>query len=65
MASPLFFMIMNVYVDGFNVCHRCVHGTDYKWLDFHALVELCMRGESIQINTIYYFTAYTRGVISL
>ena len=32
-------MLTNVYVDGLNLYHRAVKGTDFKWLDVRLMVE--------------------------
>lgn len=48
-------MITNVYVDGFNLYHRALKGTRYKWLNLEALCHALL--PSYQINRIRYFTA--------
>ena len=50
-------MKTNFYVDGFNLYHGAVEGTQYKWLDLSKLFSLYYK--SCQINRIRYFTART------
>ncbi len=44
-----------MYVDGFNLYHRRLQGTPYKWLDLRALAESLAPGTII--GRIRYFTA--------
>ena len=48
--------ITYVYVDGFNLYHRAVKGTPYKWLDLKKLAMHLLRGDH-RIEAIKYFTA--------
>ncbi|MDA8219323.1 MAG: NYN domain-containing protein [Dehalococcoidales bacterium] len=48
-------MKTNIYVDGFNLYHRCVKGTPHKWLNIWHLCELMFPHYSIQ--RLRYFTA--------
>ena len=48
-------MITNVYIDGFNLYFRALHGTGFKWLDIRALSERLFPNDLIQ--TVNYFTA--------
>ncbi len=52
-------MKTNVYVDGFNLYHRAVQGTPYKWLDLSKLCESILPNHDI--NQIRYFTAYVHA----
>lgn len=45
-----------VYVDGFNLYHRAIRRTAYKWLDIGALVDHVL-GKRHCVTTIRYFTA--------
>lgn len=48
-------MRANFYVDGFNLYHRAVQGTRYKWLDLGKFCRFLLPEH--QINRIRYFTA--------
>jgi uncharacterized LabA/DUF88 family protein len=49
-------VLVNVYVDGFNLFYGCLKGTPYKWLDLDALAHrLVQPGD--QIHRIRYFSA--------
>jgi uncharacterized LabA/DUF88 family protein len=48
-------MILNVYVDAFNLYYGCLMETPYKWLNLRALCELSFPADTIQ--DIHYFTA--------
>jgi hypothetical protein len=48
-------MLVNVYVDGFNLYYGCLKGTSYKWLDLDALSRRLEPRH--RINRIRYFTA--------
>ncbi|MCH8206980.1 MAG: NYN domain-containing protein [Chloroflexi bacterium] len=48
-------MRTNIYVDGFNLYHRALQGTPYKWLDLSKLCQALLPKH--QINRIRYFTA--------
>ncbi len=48
-------MIVNVYVDGFNVYYGCLRGTPYRWLDLDALARRLFPNDAI--HRIRYFTA--------
>jgi hypothetical protein len=45
----------NVYIDGFNLFHGCLQGTDYRWLNLGALCRRLLPGNPI--NHIHYFTS--------
>ena len=49
-------MKTNIYIDGFNMYHRAVRGTPYKWLDLSKLCRTLLL-PAHQINRIRYFTA--------
>ncbi len=51
-------MILNVYVDAFNLYYGCLMDTPYKWLNMRALCELSFPAD--QIKDIHYFTARIR-----
>lgn len=44
-----------VYVDGFNLYHRKLQGTPYKWLNLRRFAELLLPKNDVQ--DIYYFSA--------
>ncbi|GAA2071478.1 NYN domain-containing protein [Actinomadura alba] len=48
-------MLVNVYVDGFNLYYGCLKGTPYKWLDLDALSRRLLPRD--RIHRIRYFTA--------
>jgi hypothetical protein len=48
-------MLVNVYVDGFNLFYGCIKGTPYKWLDLDALSRTMLPRD--RIHRIRYFTA--------
>ena len=48
-------MNTNVYIDGFNLYHRALEYSPYKWLDLDKLCQALL--PSHQINRIRYFTA--------
>jgi uncharacterized LabA/DUF88 family protein len=48
-------MVTNFYIDGFNLYHGSVKGTEYKWLDISALCQHLFPDRTI--NKIHYFTA--------
>ena len=48
-------MITNVYIDGFNLYHRALRGTPFRWLDLWRLSENLFPQDSIQ--SVGYFTA--------
>jgi hypothetical protein len=48
-------MILNVYVDAFNLYYGCLFATNHKWLDLHAFCQASFPAD--QINRIRYFTA--------
>jgi hypothetical protein len=48
-------VLVNVYVDGFNLYYGCLKGTPYKWLDLDALARRLLPRD--QIHRIRYFTA--------
>lgn len=49
-------MNVYVYVDGFNLFHRALRGTPYKWLDLCALsARLLDRADTVEV--VRYFTA--------
>ena len=47
------------YIDGFNLYHRAVKGTPYKWLDFESLIRKLIP-EEYKILKIRYFTAMVK-----
>lgn len=48
-------MIVNIYVDAFNLYYGCFLGIPYKWLDLRAF---CVNSfPDYDINSIHYFTA--------
>lgn len=49
-----------VYIDGFNLYHRDLKGSPYKWLDLKALFRELL-DDSNQIVKIKYFTALVSG----
>lgn len=49
-------MLVNVYVDGFNLYYGCLKGTPHKWLDLEALSRRLVPGD--EIHRIRYFTAH-------
>ena len=48
-------MKTNVYIDGFNLYHRALQNTPYKWLDLFKLSQALLPKH--EINRIRYFTA--------
>lgn len=48
-------MRANFYIDGFNLYHRSVEGTPYKWLDLGKLCKFLVSEHTL--NRIRYFTA--------
>lgn len=48
-------MLVNVYVDGFNLYYGCLKDTPYKWLDLDALCRTMLPRH--RIHRIRYFTA--------
>jgi uncharacterized LabA/DUF88 family protein len=52
-------MKANVYVDAFNLYHRALKGTPFKWLDIRKLCELAL--PRYWINRIHYCTALIQG----
>jgi hypothetical protein len=48
-------MLVNVYVDGFNLFYGCLRSTPYKWLDLDALSHRLLPRD--EIHRIRYFTA--------
>lgn len=52
-------MIVNVYVDGFNVYYGCLKGSPFKWLDLAALCARLFPRDTV--NRIRYFTARVSG----
>jgi hypothetical protein len=48
-------MILNIYVDAFDLYYGCLMDTPYKWLNLRALCELSFPADTIQ--DIHYFTA--------
>lgn len=46
-----------IYVDGFNLYHRSLKDTPYKWLDILKLVEMLLDTKH-KIGTVRYFTAH-------
>lgn len=49
-------MIARVYVDGFNLYHRRLRNSPYKWLDLVALSEGLIKNDHT-LEKLYYFTA--------
>ena len=48
-------MVLNVYVDAFNLYYGCLKETEYKWLNLRAFCEASFPAD--QISRIRYFTA--------
>jgi uncharacterized LabA/DUF88 family protein len=48
------------YVDGFNLYHRALKRTSFKWLNLRALIEAALPATN-QISTINYYTARVSG----
>ncbi len=48
-------MLPNVYIDGFNLYHREIKGTEFKWLNPRKRAEILIPQDSI--NQIHCFTA--------
>lgn len=48
-------MVTNVYIDGFNLYHRALRGTPFKWLDLRKLAETLFPMDTV--NQLCYFTA--------
>ena len=47
----------SIYIDGFNLYHRSLKDTPFKWLDFKSLVSKILPPDRNKINHIKYFTA--------
>jgi uncharacterized LabA/DUF88 family protein len=48
-------LITNVYIDGFNLYHRALQDTSFKWLDLWKLAETLFPEDDI--GRVHYFTA--------
>lgn|SRR5487761_957997 len=48
-------MVVNIYVDGFNLYYGCLRGSPYKWLDLDALARRLFPRDTV--HRIRYFTA--------
>jgi hypothetical protein len=48
-------VLVNVYIDGFNLYYGCLRGTPFKWLDLDALCRTMLPRD--RIHRIRYFTA--------
>jgi hypothetical protein len=48
-------VLVNLYIDGFNLYYGCLKGTRYKWLDLDALARTLQPRDDI--HRIRYFTA--------
>ena len=48
-------MKTNVYIDGFNLYHRALKGTPFKWLDLRKLAETLFPTDTV--SQLSYFTA--------
>lgn len=48
-------MLTNIYIDGFNLYHRAVKDTAYKWLDLRRLAAELFPSDEIQ--RVHYFTS--------
>ena len=59
METPL---LTNIYYDGFNLYHRALKGTEFKWLDLRKLAEALFPNDVIQ--QICYFTAIAKPLPS-
>lgn len=46
-----------IYIDGFNLYHRSLKHTPYKWLDFKSLFSKIFPADKYEINHIKYFTS--------
>ncbi len=47
----------SIYIDGFNLYHRSLKDTPYKWLDFKSLFSKILPPHRNEINHIKYFTS--------
>ena len=52
-------MIVNVYVDGFNLYYGSLKGTPYRWLNIERLCQLHFPRD--HINSIHYCTALVKA----
>lgn len=52
-----------IYVDGFNLYHRALKKTPYKWLDLYTLCQTALPKHNV-ITSINYYTARVSGKIS-
>lgn len=50
-----------IYIDGFNLFHRGLKNTSYKWLDLKALFRRLLDNDKHEIVGIKYFTAIVSG----
>jgi len=48
-------VLINVYVDGFNLYYGCLKGQPHKWLDLDKMCELLL--PNFEVKRIRYFTA--------
>ncbi|MDP2653248.1 MAG: NYN domain-containing protein [Candidatus Omnitrophota bacterium] len=46
-----------IYIDGFNLYHRSLKHTPYKWLDFKSLFSKVLPADKHDITSIKYFTS--------
>ncbi len=51
-------MRLSVYVDGYNLYHRRLEGTAYKWLNLRTLADTLVPGEDIR--RVRYFTTWAQ-----
>jgi uncharacterized LabA/DUF88 family protein len=49
------------YIDGFNLFHGALKGTDYRWLDLEAWCEHYVRSPHQELVSIKYFTALVKN----
>jgi uncharacterized LabA/DUF88 family protein len=50
----------SIYIDGFNLYHRCLYNSPYKWLDVKLLCQNLLKPYH-EIVSIKYFTALVSG----
>jgi uncharacterized LabA/DUF88 family protein len=49
------------YIDGFNLFHGALKGTDYRWLDLEAWCEHYVRSSHQELVSVKYFTALVKN----
>ena len=55
----LFFMRINVYIDGFNFYHGALEGTRYQWINLRTLGQLLVPDGTIE--EVHFFTARVKS----